>query len=53
MNPADTFAPIALHVLILLGVFILAFDLVTAIRRRRADPWRELARRKRPVPPQR
>lgn len=45
MNPADTFAPIALHVLLVFGALLLLVELVGAWRRRHADPWRDLARR--------
>ena len=47
MTPLDDLAPVALHFLLILGVVLLIFEAVTAIRRRRADPWRELARRNR------
>lgn len=44
MNPADTFAPIALHVLLGFGALLLAAELVGAWRRRRRA--RRMARRR-------
>lgn len=43
MNPTDTLAPIALQVLLALGLLLLVVELVAARRRavrRRADAWR-------------
>lgn len=47
MHDFDLLAPIALHVLILLGLALLVIELVGAWRRRKVDPWRELAKRHR------
>lgn len=47
MHPIDSLAPLAIQVLILLGLVLLVVELAGAVRRRRADPWRALARRHR------
>lgn len=52
MHLIDEMAGVALNVLLILGLLLLVTEAVGAIRRRRADPWRELARRDR-VPPER